>query len=239
MRGEILSFDDVSGMGLISGDDGQRYAFDRAGFPGLGVPRAGQRVDFVASGDIATNIMPLAGETSARPGYTPGVAGSGSGLGSDIDWKHLMLSFEGRIRRSHFWIAWVILLAVGIVTSWLPLIGGLIGLLLIWPNLAISVKRLHDMGQTGWWVALPWVAGIILFFVGVGMIGMGAITTGQTWDDNPWAMMAVMGPAMGAFGLSALIGLGFLLWIGLMPGTVGPNRFGQDPKGGVAPETFD
>ncbi len=237
MRGEILSFDDVTGMGLISGDDGQRYGFDRAGFPGLGVPRAGQRVDFVASGDIATNIMPLAGDAATRPGYTP--RATGSGAGADIDWRHVMLSFDGRIRRSHFWIAWVILFAIGIVTSWLPLIGGLIGLLLIWPNLAISVKRLHDMGQTGWWVALPWVAGTILFFVGFGMIGMGAIATGEMWDDNPLAMLAVMGPALGVFALSALLGLGFLLWIGLMPGTVGPNRFGPDPKGGVAPETFE
>ena len=30
MRGEILSYDDVSGTGLISGDDSIRYGFTRA-----------------------------------------------------------------------------------------------------------------------------------------------------------------------------------------------------------------
>ena len=236
MRGEILSFDDVSGMGLISGDDGQRYAFDRAGFPGLGAPRAGQRVDFVGNGDIATNIMPLAAHpTTAGGGYSAPIGGSTTG---DIDWKHLMLSFDGRIRRTHFWIAWAILFVAGFVTSWIPLIGFLFGLFLIWPNLAIAVKRLHDMNYTGWIVAAPWVLAIVLSIVGVFIVGAAAITAGGAFDDNPAAAMAVMGPAFGVFALAGLVFLGFLLWIGLMPGTTGPNRFGTDPKGGVAPETF-
>lgn len=56
-----------------------------------------------------------------------------------------MFSFEGRTRRSHFWIGWLICLGVGVVAGWIPIIGALISLLLIWPNLAIPVKRLHDM----------------------------------------------------------------------------------------------
>ena len=72
-----------------------------------------------------------------------------------FDWQKLLFSFEGRIRRSHFWIGWLICLGIGVVAGWLPIIGGLISIALIWPNLAISVKRLHDMGKSGWLVAVP------------------------------------------------------------------------------------
>jgi len=41
----------------------------------------------------------------------------------------------------------------------------------------------------------------------------------------------LIGPALGLFGLLALVNLGFLLWIGLSEGKAGENRFGPNPKG--------
>ncbi|HVL41489.1 MAG TPA: DUF805 domain-containing protein, partial [Brevundimonas sp.] len=61
-----------------------------------------------------------------------------------FDWQKLLFSFEGRTRRSHFWIGWLICLGVGVVAGWIPPLAGLVSLLLIWPNVAITVKRLHD-----------------------------------------------------------------------------------------------
>ena len=78
-----------------------------------------------------------------------------------FDWKKLLFSFEGRTRRSHFWIGWLICLGAGVVAGWIPILGGFISLALIWPNLAISVKRLHDMGKSGWLVAIPFVVSIV------------------------------------------------------------------------------
>ena len=75
--------------------------------------------------------------------------------GSGFDFKTALFSFEGRLRRSHFWIGWLICLGIGVVAGWIPLIGFIISLGLIWPNLAITVKRLHDMGLTGWLAASP------------------------------------------------------------------------------------
>jgi uncharacterized membrane protein YhaH (DUF805 family) len=34
-----------------------------------------------------------------------------------FDWQKLLFSFEGRIRRSHFWIGWLICLGVGVVAG--------------------------------------------------------------------------------------------------------------------------
>jgi uncharacterized membrane protein YhaH (DUF805 family) len=149
-----------------------------------------------------------------------------------FDWQKLLFSFEGRTRRSHFWIGWLICLGAGVVAGWIPLIGFVISIALIWPNLAITVKRLHDMGQSGWLIAIPWVVSIVGIFVAVGMIGVSALSnTAALEREDPAAILALVGPAIGLFGLLLLVNLGFLLWIGLSEGQRGDNRYGSNPKG--------
>jgi len=149
-----------------------------------------------------------------------------------FNWQHLLFSFEGRTRRSHFWIGWLICLGVGVVAGWLPLIGLVISIALIWPNLAISVKRLHDMGHTGWLVVVPWAISIVGSIVAVSMIGMTALTqAGALEAEDPMAILSVVGPAFGLLGLLLLVNLGFLLWIGLTDSQRGDNRYGPNPKG--------
>tara|TARA_R110002167_G_scaffold61898_10_gene174869 strand:+ start:968 stop:1456 length:489 start_codon:yes stop_codon:yes gene_type:complete len=148
-----------------------------------------------------------------------------------FEWKTTLFSFEGRIRRQHFWIGWLILLGAGVVAGWIPLLGFVISLALIWPNLAIAVKRLHDMGQTGWLVAVPWVVTIVAMFVAIGTVGISAITNSAALErEDPAAIWALIAPVFGMFGLVLLVNLGFLLWIGLTPGKNGDNRYGSDPK---------
>jgi len=233
LRGEILSYDTTAGTGLISGDDGARYDFTSAALQSPAVPAAGVRVDFVPEGAAATQILILAGSPTTT-GVAGGYASSTDTTVAGFDWQKLFLSFEGRTRRSHFWIGWLILLGVGVVAGWLPIIGALISLALIWPNLAISVKRLHDMGKTGWLVAIPWVAATVFTIIGFVMV-MGAAFAGgmgpDYYEDNPAAFFALMGPGVGAFALAGLVPLAFLLWIGLVEGDKGDNRFGPNPKG--------
>ena len=64
MRGKVLSYDDYTGSGLISGDDGARYTFTRGGLMGGAREAfAGQQVDFEIVDSVATNIY----ITSAAP----------------------------------------------------------------------------------------------------------------------------------------------------------------------------
>ena len=45
-------------------------------------------------------------------------------------------------------------------TGWWSHVGpsfGLIGLLLLWPRLAIGVKRCHDRDKSGWWLLLSFI----------------------------------------------------------------------------------
>ena len=187
-------------------------------------------IGFRLSGEQCSAILRVADAMSdAREGD---MTMESSNQVQSFDWQKLLFSFEGRTRRSHFWIGWLICLGAGVVAGWIPLLGGLISLALIWPNLAISVKRLHDMGQSGWLVAIPWVASIVGIFVAVGMIGVSALTnTAALEREDPAAILALVGPAIGLFGLLLLVNLGFLLWIGLSEGQRGDNRYGPNPKG--------
>ncbi|MGH7028003.1 hypothetical protein [Brevundimonas sp.] len=120
MRGEILSYDDVSGTGLISGDDSIRYGFGRSAIQAGGVIATGARVDFVPEGLEATQIMVLAGSPAAAFGQAAHSSYVARDTGGGYDIKSAMLSFNGRLRRQHFWISWLILFGASLVTGLIP-----------------------------------------------------------------------------------------------------------------------
>ena len=117
MRGQILSFDDASGAGLISGDDGIRYTFGREAVSPPASITAGLRVDFVPVAGEATNVMLLAAAPApGAPSATPGVPVD------NYDFAKAMFAFDGRLRRSHFWISWADLFVVGLVADFIPIL---------------------------------------------------------------------------------------------------------------------
>ncbi len=91
---------------------------------------------------------------------------------NDIDWAWLLFSFEGRINRAKFWLGivvlWVVvwLLAIIAAATNSTFLWGLmvvLSLLIIWPSLALSIKRWHDRNKSGWWVLIglvPLIGGI-------------------------------------------------------------------------------
>ncbi len=77
--------------------------------------------------------------------------------------------FKGRSRRSEYW--WVMLfnVIVSVVLVLLPdslaFLSSLWSLAILVPSLAICIRRLHDVGKSGWWylfILIPLVGGIIL-----------------------------------------------------------------------------
>jgi len=232
VRGEILSYDDVSGTGLISGDDSIRYGFTRADIQAGGIVAVGARVDFVPEGMEATQVMILA---STAPAAALGQAAASPTGGAPIgayDFATAMLSFNGRLRRQHFWISWLILLGAGVVLGWIPILGALLSIAMIWPNLAITVKRLHDMGKSGWFAVIPWVANIVGFIMIIGAVGTAVITNPQAFEsEDPSVALSMLGSMMGGLSIMLLVGLGFLLWIGISDSQKGDNKFGPNPKG--------
>lgn len=86
-------------------------------------------------------------------------------------------TFSGRASRAEYWWAILFNVIVGVVLSVIDsiiglgrsvgdveLLGGLYSLITILPCVAMSVRRLHDIGRTGWWVFIILLP-VIGFFV--------------------------------------------------------------------------
>ena len=66
--------------------------------------------------------------------------------------------FSGRARRTEFWMFTLFNAIFGAIVGIIggiigtELIGSLYGLALLIPTLAVSVRRLHDIGKSGWMI---------------------------------------------------------------------------------------
>lgn len=84
---------------------------------------------------------------------------------------NLLFGFGGRIGPADFQKAAIVLIVISAILSLLPLINmslsmlGIVGLILIWPWIAIWTKRYHDAGKSGWMMLVPFVVMIILSIV--------------------------------------------------------------------------
>lgn len=126
--------------------------------------------------------------------------------------------FQGRASRSEFW--WFMLfigLVNGVSTllfNQLPMrvaasLGLIISLLLLPPNLGVTVRRLHDRNMRGWWLLLP--IGAVFFWL---------LSGGPAAPPNPLNSL-----------LSLSMSLAYLIIL-CLPGKNEPNRFGPDPLQG-------
>lgn len=61
MRGQVLGVDTRTGDGIVSGDDGRRYAFKPADWAARGEPAVGMHVDFEVHENRALTIFPVPG----------------------------------------------------------------------------------------------------------------------------------------------------------------------------------
>lgn len=83
-------------------------------------------------------------------------------------------NYQGRARRKEYW--YYILVASIIILIGFTLDGildtpdtlsGLAGFILFFPSLAVTIRRLHDIGKSGWWYlisAIPLIGSLILLF---------------------------------------------------------------------------
>ncbi|MEM7375806.1 MAG: DUF805 domain-containing protein [Bacteroidota bacterium] len=134
--------------------------------------------------------------------------------------------FRGRSTRKEYWLFMLLCLLVGIGIEALAWIVGLsmgiprynienlstvleliCNLILFIPSIALGFRRLHDFDASGWWAIVIfafWIAGLVSYSLG------SALLTAFLWIILIIAWIA----------------------IGLVHGTEGPNRYGDDPKMG-------
>lgn len=159
--------------------------------------------------------------------------------------------FTGRARRAEYWL---FVLLHGIVAGgclgmavaslnnpenpgaalsgflmWLGLYG-LASLALFLPYLAVLARRLHDIGQTAWWMLLMAPGALWPFLAGQNIVGAIARTGSGASDAAAGAAM-VQALAQGMLILMIAGACSLALFVmTLLPGTRGPNRHGPDPR---------
>jgi uncharacterized membrane protein YhaH (DUF805 family) len=86
------------------------------------------------------------------------------------------VDFAGRARRKEYWMFTLVNVIISIVLASIDsvleisvLTVGILGLIysltVLLPNLAVSVRRLHDTGRSGWWLLIgliPLIGTIVL-----------------------------------------------------------------------------
>jgi uncharacterized membrane protein YhaH (DUF805 family) len=87
-----------------------------------------------------------------------------------LSWSQVLFSFQGRIPRKAFWLYGQLPILVGaFVMGFISAVAHMRGILLIaqlamiWPALAVSVKRWHDHDMSGWWQLLAIVPIVNLY----------------------------------------------------------------------------
>lgn len=148
------------------------------------------------------------------------------------------MGFDGRLNRQKWWISAIILAVVGFIISWILglIMGGgapmsltqaldpavlqkagwqslILGIVLAYPYLAITIKRRHDRNNNGM---------DVVGFLAVELVYYLLMALGLT--------VGIVGTIVGlAFGVYAIY---ILVVVGFLKGTAGPNSFGPDPLQG-------
>ncbi len=143
----------------------------------------------------------------------------------------MLFSLRGRIPRRDWWIGQIglaLLTTIGFAVIYARSYPGLglealgeqreppaavaLDLLMLWPTIALAVKREHDRDGSGW--------------LSLGLV-LGSALLGYLPDIAPglpaWTETASTAAIFGALAW-------LLVTLGVLDGTPGPNRFGPSPK---------
>jgi uncharacterized membrane protein YhaH (DUF805 family) len=214
MKGNVIGFDAETNTGAISGHDGHRYEFATLDWHSHRQPQHGDLVDFAPNGPRAMQIYVL------EPEYVP------------PSFAEFYFSLRGRISRSQYWLRFFLpvfiivlildVIAVGGRGRGLEVLPRIFQLIIIWPGIAMLVKRIHDRNKSGALVWLLYGPGIPAIVLAIAAIAAAAAGDRETALGLSVALVVL-------WIWVGLVGVWFFIEFGCMRGTIGANRFGPDP----------
>ncbi len=137
------------------------------------------------------------------------------------DLQDLFLTFDGRLTRRDYWLGYLavvgvlVIVGAGPVRLFGPGEGAVIWITVVSficavAGTALSMKRLHDRDKSGWWV--------VLFYIVPGL--MSDLAARFMANSAGVSVLLIIAAALSFWGLAEM---------GFRRGTVGKNRYGEDP----------
>lgn len=118
--------------------------------------------------------------------------------------------FQGRSSRMEYWSFSIINFFIGLLLSFLFVIPGVIFQVVVFvPSISVWVRRLHDIGRSGWWVS-----------GGVGTI-LAVPLVGALSDATPLLALSIL------LAVGVNIALFIMCFVDSAPET---NQYGPNPK---------
>lgn len=166
--------------------------------------------------------------------------------------------FSGRATRAEFWW-WVLAVVIASIAASIAdsvingltrgnidgVLSGIFALAVLLPNLAVTVRRLHDIGKSGWWL-LAWIVLVVGPWVILGGLIIGATFGALFSAGSAPNLIEFFAELLIGFALIwVLVILGFIfallvsvaviiwqiIWLARQ-GETGANRYGPDPRAG-------
>jgi len=190
MKGKILDFTIQTNMGIILGADQKRYSFVGSEWKEQNAPVRGHEVDFEVNAegqaigvylDFTTESTPVLQSKTPAPSATIANGdqhNSAKEIFNKLEQKESVYrqaivtcfkkfaDFKGRARRSEFWYFELFCVLISLIFSIFinEDVATIAMLITLIPNIAVSVRRLHDIDRSGWWmlIALIPIIGILL-----------------------------------------------------------------------------
>ncbi len=150
-----------------------------------------------------------------------------------------LFSFQGRLSRLDWWAYGVALNIVGAALTGLfsalfikpeatlwgsatapaQMVGLAVSAVLVWPSLALTVKRRHDRDRPGWMMGLLFIVMVTLNSFPI----LYVILPLAVWEHWGWW------PTVAFCFFMLALWIAILVLLGIRPGTPGPNRYGPSP----------
>jgi uncharacterized membrane protein YhaH (DUF805 family) len=153
---------------------------------------------------------------------------------------NFLFSPNGRINRYQYWLHFMLpYIGISIVAAIadvmvfgppepgatgaqaLGVFGLIVGLFFFWPSIAVTVKRLHDRGISGWWVIWP--------FVPLVVAGTLFLTSGYTAETARTMPPGHAYPLLFLAGLFLLSTIIVTIQTWFLPSQQGENDYGEEP----------
>jgi uncharacterized membrane protein YhaH (DUF805 family) len=111
-----------------------------------------------------------------------------------------------------------------LINDGFQILSGVFQLVVLWPGIALLIKRIHDRNKSGW---LVWVLyGPMILALLFSIAAFIAIALGSN-------EIASLGIISGVLWVAVLVvAIWFFIEFGCMRGTVGSNQYGADPVPG-------